>query len=357
MDDEKIEAVGWQAIDDALQDLYAAREPKHFGALISYELGGDDPLRGISAYWRDQPVPHWHFITYGFTELFEKDKDNPDPGISGFGFELTFRLACEAADADKEPPLWVLNFLQNLARYVFDSGNVFREGHYLNANGPIAVDEPTQICAIAFIRDPELPPRQTPNGSVEFLQIVGLTGDEEFALKQWATLKALDVFREHIPLYVTDLRRASLLGNSAVHDAIIEGARRDGSSTGRIFVDRLGFDKRSPLVGKTTYVLTLGALQIPELLTLLPLRLPFGRDFELIGHEITVWFANSERCSVAETDEGVGIYLNKEALEELCEILKIKAGEYILNNFKGLIFEVEKTLIRDSSGNVVETLG
>lgn len=352
MDGEEIKAVGWQAIETALKVLYPEQEPKHYGTLLSYELGGDDPLRGISVYKRLAPVPHWHFVTYGFTELFEKQSETLE--TSGFGFELTFRLLC--SENDEEPPAWALNFLQNLARYVFDSGNVFRSGHYLNANGPIAVDEATQIGSIAFIHDPELAPLQTPNGEMEFLQIVGLTGDEEFSLKRWSTLKALDVFRKFLPLYVTDLHRSSLLENPEVREAIAAGAQEDGSSMGRVFVDRLDF-VTARLPSGTVHTLILGALQVPELLTLLPLRLPFGRDFSLVGHEMTVWFAFSERCSVAETDDGIGIYLNNEALNELGVTLKAEAGHYTLENFKGLVFEVEQTQLRDNAGNILETIG
>lgn len=355
MDGEKLEAAGWQAIDEALHPLYADQRPKHFGTLVSYELGGRDPLCSVSAYWRDLPVPHWHFITYGFTELF--GKDNPDADISGFGFELTFRLAGDGAGVERDPPEWVLGFLQNLARYVFDSGNVFRAGHYLNTNGPIAPDEPTQICAIAFIGDPELPPRETPNGTVEFLQIVGLTADEEFALKQWTILKALDVFQPYLPLYVTDLRRTSLLNTPQVHEALRAGAQRDGSGTGRIFADQLEFDKQTPLIGNTTYMVSVGASQIRELLILLPLRLPFGRDFELIGRDTNVCFTSAQRCSVGETDGGVVISLTRDALDEICATLKAQAGTYSLNHIKNLVFDVVETLVRDNDGNVVETVG
>lgn len=54
---------------------------------------------------------------------------SPNEDESGFGFELTFRLA--RAEAEREPPAWPINLLQNLARYVFTGGNSLREGHRL----------------------------------------------------------------------------------------------------------------------------------------------------------------------------------------------------------------------------------
>ena len=64
--------------------------------------GGNDPIAGISVYLRDEPATHFHFVTYGFTELFGKETD--DPETSGFGFELTMRLA--APEESGQLPSW-----------------------------------------------------------------------------------------------------------------------------------------------------------------------------------------------------------------------------------------------------------
>lgn len=63
---------GWDAIDKAMEELYGEQEPKHYGTSIPYMLGGPDPLDGISVYALNTPMPHWHFVTYGFSELYEK---------------------------------------------------------------------------------------------------------------------------------------------------------------------------------------------------------------------------------------------------------------------------------------------
>ncbi|MFO0942904.1 MAG: hypothetical protein U0930_19370 [Pirellulales bacterium] len=41
---------GWDAISDGLTEIYGDQEPSHWGTLISYRLGGPDPLDGDSAY-------------------------------------------------------------------------------------------------------------------------------------------------------------------------------------------------------------------------------------------------------------------------------------------------------------------
>src|SRR5262245_20742602 len=163
---------GWAAIDAALAPLYPGTEPLHYGTIIKWALGGDDPLDGISVYRRED---QWHFVTYELSELYAKESD--DPEVSGWGVELAFRLA--AAGNEDQPSMWAFNFLQNLARYVFTTGNVFEPGHHINLNGPIAVDRPeTLIRAATFADDPELGGIETPHGAVRFLQIVGITLDE-----------------------------------------------------------------------------------------------------------------------------------------------------------------------------------
>ena len=101
------DAPGWDAIDDALRTIYGDQEPRHFGTIVPFSLGGKDPIYGISAYKVAAPRPYWHIVTYGFSELWQKEWE--DPEVSGFGFELTMRVAC--GPDDENPPNWSLNFL------------------------------------------------------------------------------------------------------------------------------------------------------------------------------------------------------------------------------------------------------
>lgn len=354
MQDDEPGSPGWDAIDQALAPLYAGQEPpRHYGTLLSYDLGGPDPIRGISAYRRADPVPHWHFVTYGFSELFAKEWE--DPEVSGWGFELTMRVAADAA-AD-EPPAWVLNFLQNLGRYVFGSGNVFSDGDYMNANGPISRESETRLHAVAFSQDPELPPIDTPNGRVEFLQVIGITNDEEFALKQWKTRSVLEVFREHLPLLVTDLDRPSLMEIADVRERLAAGRAAEGSNTGFVFVDKLAWEEKKRLLRTPEVKLTIGAQQVSEILGLLPYRLPFGREFALAGRECAIVFApgGGNRHSVDGTT--LRLELAPDTLAELQSVLAPREGEYRLGTFTNLVVHVRKTEIRDPQGNVTQVIG
>jgi hypothetical protein len=131
--------------------------------------------------------------------------------FSKWGFEFTMRIKPFAGDADK--PTWVISMMNNLARYVFNSGKWFEEFQYIPANGPIRLETDTDITALAFIRDPEAGKIDTPHGEVTFLQMVGLTTAELERLKQVNTRAAVEELLKELaqsnPLLITDLERKS----------------------------------------------------------------------------------------------------------------------------------------------------
>lgn len=351
---EEVEARGWDAIDQEMERLYGDQEPKHYGTVIPYSLGGNDPLNGISAYKGETPLPHWHFVTYGFSELYEKESE--DLEYSGYGFELTFRL--NRGPDEEEPPAWALNLLQNMGRYVFRSGNVFQSGDYLDANGPICLNADTALTALAFAEDPQLPMIDTPNGKVQFIQMVGITKDELQAMQTWNTLGLLEVCQPYMPYYITDLTRASFLETPAVAEAVNAGRERDGSNTGFLFVDQLAWEpEKKSLFKKTPAKLTLGAKQADIVGKLLRGRLLKGRNLTLVSSGLRVVFEPGEQAGWKTEAEEVQITLHDAAAAELSEKLLPKAGAFEVASLPGAVIEVVKTHIKDNEGNVVETIG
>lgn len=340
-------APGWDAIDGALAHLYPGVEPLHLGTVIKWRLGGPDPLDGISIYARDD---HWHFVSYGMSELYEKESDDPDE--SGWGFEFTFRLA-RAGEA--EPPIWAANFLQNLARYVFSSGNPFGPGHHVDLNGPISLAEPdTAIRAITFVDDPELGVVGTPHGRVRFLQVVGLTLEEYATIEQWDAEALLRALAPHLPLFVTDLGRGSLTDDPAVAATIADGMRRDGSSTGSMYVQEASWESE-PAAGTT---LTFGANAAARVGRVLAARLPFGRGLLIDSPNGAVGFQPGERVAVTDRGEGFAeIQVPPPVLAELGGALRPVAGTYRLPSAPELAVRIVKSQIRDPEGNVVAEIG
>jgi hypothetical protein len=205
-------AAGWDAITAVFAAAYPDQEPMHFCPVLPRRLGGPDPLDGISVYRASTPVPHWHYVTYGYSDLYgDDDRCRIWPGESGLGMEMTLRLADpHALLVGATAPIWVVNLLQNLARHVFTSGTAIRAHHHLDAGGPIALDEPTQLTALAFLDDPISPPIRTPHGQVSFVQAVGITTAELSDIVAWNTDGVLSVIGQRWPFGLTVLDRPGL---------------------------------------------------------------------------------------------------------------------------------------------------
>ncbi|MBA3549933.1 MAG: suppressor of fused domain protein [Nannocystis sp.] len=173
------EAPGWAAIDAALARLYGRQVPHQFASQTAYELDTPSPLPAIAVYEGVRPL-HWHFVSYGLSELFEKSSE--DPNVSGFGFELTMRTP-RAAD-ETTPPAWPLRALQGLGRYVLGRRQGFDTGHCAELGGSIAQGQGSALTCLACVPDPLLGKINTPFGSLLFLQVVGITADELAAMQR-----------------------------------------------------------------------------------------------------------------------------------------------------------------------------
>ena len=110
-------------------------------------------------------------------------------------------------DGDAQPPQWPLTLLARLGEYVFTSASPFGPGHRLDPGGPITGATDTRLTAVAFSADPELPSITTRNGSVDFLQVVGITSAELEQMQQSTTATVLDELAHDNPALVTDPNR------------------------------------------------------------------------------------------------------------------------------------------------------
>jgi hypothetical protein len=190
------EAPGWSAIDQALARTYPGQTALHWG---TNRLPGQGGIYGLSAY-RDDPSGSWFFVTYGLSELFAKETD--DPAVSGFGYELTMRVR---APLDASPPDWPRALLDRLGERVFvdlDLG----PGHRIDLRQPVTGGNPeTSVTALAVVEDPVLGSITTPNGALRFLALVGITDAELSRMQDSTTAEVVDDFRRTNPRLVTDV--------------------------------------------------------------------------------------------------------------------------------------------------------
>jgi suppressor of fused protein SUFU len=193
---ETSDSPGWAAIETAVEAVVPPQDPLHWG---TDHLPGQDGVYGLSAY-RDGE--NWLLVTFGLTELFGKGSENLL--WSGWGFELTIRIP--ASDPTRPPP-WSLNLLHQLGKYVYSTGRPIEAGDRLQPGGPITGEPGTRLTALAFTEDCQLGTIDTPHGSVQFLQVVGITGDELARMKATSTAEVLAELAASSPQLVTDCLR------------------------------------------------------------------------------------------------------------------------------------------------------
>lgn len=209
IDLEKPDSSGWDAITAAFEKLYPdQKNPKHYGVLVPWELGGDDPLTGISIYETNE---YYHFVTYGLSEIFEKETD--DPEVSGYGMEFTYKLkkSCISPEDEDGELRCVCGILQKIARITFSSGELFCADEYIYTGQTTGIDlhQKCGLTGFILVADKDADSIDTPNGRVDFVEFIGCTDDELLALKN----KELTVPELYARLGsdITDYGRSSVL--------------------------------------------------------------------------------------------------------------------------------------------------
>ncbi len=342
-------APGASAIATTLAKLYGyGAQPVHWGTPDSMRDGGDDPLEGVSAF---DAGDHWHYVSYGLSQLKEDDRAVAvAPRVSGYGFELTFRLRVRPGESS--PPEWPVMMMQRLAKYVFRSSNTFRSGDHMHLNAPMGGQRNTRIEGVLFASDVELQPTESVFGEVHFIQIFGVTDDELDAVKDWRCESFLDLVQIQNPKLVTDLSRPSMLGDSGFARACDAGAREHGSSHGSSFASLVKFEQ-----GDSGMELTIGAIAVADLQRMLRLRLPYNRPFKLHGRRATVRFVPALNGNWELSGRELHIGVPWDSAAGMYEILQPERGRYEWPGISGLTLVVTPTDVRGPAGELVKVIG
>lgn len=200
------ETSGWDAITQAMLALYPGQtDPIHYAPVLSYRLGGNDPLDGISIY---DGGSYYHFVTYGFSELYEKESQHA--AYSGLGFELTLKLKKDGIRKRDKEYKNICGILQTLARMSFEDGDIFSPEEYIYTGQTTGIDADgsSQITGFLTMED-ALSTMDTSNGKVQFVQLVGATDAELKALVDGNT--TVSALLEKLPDGLTDYTRDSIL--------------------------------------------------------------------------------------------------------------------------------------------------
>ena len=205
-DDDEIVAEGWDAIDREFLRVYPGQNnPKHYGTLIKWRLGGNDPLDGISIY---DGGDYWHFVSYGLTELYDKECEDVD--ISGYGYELTFKLKKYNFENEEAELKNICGILQWIAKMTFTKGEIFNPFEFIYTGQTTGIDafQKSNLTGFITVADTLVHPIDTPHGRVEFIELIGMTDAE---LKTLSTRNSVEEIYKKLGSDITDYHRESLV--------------------------------------------------------------------------------------------------------------------------------------------------
>lgn len=174
------EAPGWDAISKCFEAKYPnQKNPAHFGCYASFKPGEAGPLDGVNIYNGGE---YFHFVTYGLSELYEKQNGNPDR--SGYGFELTLKLKKEGLENPALEVRHMCSILQMMAGITVNNGHQFLPGQFLALGQQKGFDAAGKSGLMGFItKEDELGTIGSPFGKVQLIQLVGVKADEMEKMK------------------------------------------------------------------------------------------------------------------------------------------------------------------------------
>lgn len=207
---------GIDAIENEVKRIHPLWEnARYYTPKTAWESGGKEPLEQISIHKEED---YFHFITYGLTELH--NKESKDQTKSGFGMELTFKLKTgEYKDqaVERREQFNIIKLLQNFAKYIIQENSIVKpyedtylvKGIHSSKNTGIDIAGRSNIVAFITVPDKDLQSLDTPYGRVDFIALIGITKKELEALRnRKITEKEL---YEKIGTDVTSYRRKSVI--------------------------------------------------------------------------------------------------------------------------------------------------
>lgn len=207
-EDNEVNMGGWNAVSEAFHRLYADTldNTKQYGVMIPWELGGPDPLDNVQVY---DGGDYWHFVSFGLSELYEKESENKD--ISGYGMEFTVKLKKGSFKDEEGEIRCIISILQDLAKLTFENGELFLPYEYIYTGQEQGIDMEGKSMLTGFITVPETKVEKidTPNGEVVFVELIGATDSELQAIKN-QQLRVKELY-EKLGTDVTDYDRQSVI--------------------------------------------------------------------------------------------------------------------------------------------------
>lgn len=207
---------GIDAIENEVKRIHPLWEnARYYTPKTAWESGGTEPLEQISIHKEED---YFHFITYGLTELH--DKESKDQTKSGFGTELTLKLKrgeYKNQSEERKELLYIALLLQKFAKYIIQENSIVKpyedtylvKGSSLRKSIGIDIAGTSNIVAFITVPDKDLQSLDTPYGRVDFIALIGITKKELQALRN-GKITEKELY-EKIGTDVTSYRRKSVI--------------------------------------------------------------------------------------------------------------------------------------------------
>lgn len=181
---------GIDAIENEVKRIHPLWEnARYYTPKTAWESGGTEPLEQISIHKEED---YFHFITYGLTELH--DKESKDQTKSGFGTELTLKLKrgeYKNQSEERKELLYIALLLQKFAKYIIQENSIVKpyedtylvKGSSLRKSIGIDIAGTSNIVAFITVPDKDLQSLDTPYGRVDFIALIGITKKELQSLR------------------------------------------------------------------------------------------------------------------------------------------------------------------------------
>ena len=193
---------GSEALDSILAKHFPHIEP-HLVLMASSDPDGFEAVKVMKPP-KDQ---FCFYITYGISDLGEKQGTHP--ALSGLGYELTMRVP---PIADLSPPDWPIPLLNYLARHLRPLRYDVMDSEPVLFSTPLTAEPLTPLTGVIFADDVQLGyGMDTPNGFVQFRQVVGITQDEGMYQSAFGRSRLLEKISRLNPFLLTILDRPSVL--------------------------------------------------------------------------------------------------------------------------------------------------
>lgn len=332
-------APGWHALRAHLVPTYGRRYTGGESLVVPV---GRMPVRAMGNPFLEEiwvfahPAGHWHFMTFGLTSLGGPVQPEPT-GLDGLGFELTMRVA--PAPGELGVPTWPAALLYDFAAHAKKSGTRFEVGHHMPHGRPLSGALPSALQAVGFTLDPELGRATTPHGRMSFLQLVGLTEDEEAFAAEWSSDGVFSALAESNPLHVVHRQRESMLEGPRGLDLRARAAA-EGSTQEELFPQHLEFKTTGESTRLVLAPANLGVGMARNLAGLIRGRLGHGRSLTLLHRESGSQARFEPGPTEYRFEKGrLIVHLDPEQAASLAKRLDEHRGEGSLEVMPGLHFD------------------